>query len=155
MKNFGYLSLCLAMFITGCSDKGNNETNYASPADSSTAAAPQAKPPSKRGGTITVGDETWTFVPSTQCSVYPGNLVSIAGHAKEDESVEIVIDASDEWAGGVRVGKDGTDTSWHAVPDSIAVTIENKRVMGTASFATSSYSVEAVAEGSFDIECGY
>ena len=153
MKNLGYLSLCLAISITGCSDKNNNETNQASAADSSTATAPQAKPASKRGGTITVGDETWTFVPSMQCSVYPGNVVSIAGHAKEDESVEIVID----WGGpaGVHVGQDRTDTSWHAVKDSIELTIENMRVLGTASFATSSYSTKAVAEGSFDIECGY
>ena len=153
MKNLGYLSLCLVMSLTGCSDKGDNETNQVSTADSSTEAAPQAKPASKRGGTITVGDETWTFVPSTQCSVYPGNVVSIAGHAKEDESVEIVID----WGGpaGVHVGQDSTDTSWHAVKDSIEVTIENKRVLGTASFATTSYSNQAVAEGSFDIECGY
>lgn len=153
MKNFGYLALCLAMAITGCSDKNNNDTNQASAADSSTAAASQAKPASKRGGTITVGDEIWTFVPSTQCSVYPGNVVSIAGHAKEDESVEIVID----WGGpaGVHVGQDGTNTSWHAVNGSLKVTIENKRVFGTASFATTSYSTEAVAEGSFDIECGY
>lgn len=152
MKNFGYLSLCLAICIAGCSDKDNNENNQANAAASSTTTAPQAEPASKRGGTITVGDETWSFVPSTQCSVYPGNVVSIAGHAKEDESVEIVID----WGGpvGVRVGQDSTDTSWHAIKDSIAVTIENKRVRGTASFATNSYSTSAVAEGSFDIECG-
>ena len=153
MKNFGYLSLCLAMSITGCSDKDTNETKQASAADSSTATAPQAKPANKRGGTITVGDETWSFVPSIQCSVYPGNVVSIAGHAKEDESVEIIID----WGGpvGVRIGRDSNDTSWHAVQDSIEMTIENKRVSGTASFATSSYSTNAVAQGSFDIECGY
>lgn len=153
MKSFGYLSLCLAMSITGCSNKDNNETNQTSAAGSSTAAAAQAKPASTRGGAITVGDETWSFVPSIQCSVFPGNVVSIAGHAKEDESVEIIID----WGGpvGVHIGQDGTDTSWHAVQDSIAVTIENKRVFGTASFATTSYSSKAVAEGSFDIECGY
>ena len=153
MKKFGYLSLSLAMAIAGCGSKDNNETNQASAAESSTAKQSQTKPASKRGGRITVGDETWTFVPSTQCSVYPGNVVSIAGHAKEDESVEIIID----WGGpvGVHVGQDRTDTSWHAVPDSIEVTIENKRVMGTASFSTSIYSTEVAAEGSFDIECGY
>ena len=74
-------------------------------------------------------------------------------YAKEDESVEIIID----WGGpvGVRIGRDSNDTSWHAVQDSIEMTIENKRVSGTASFATSSYSTNAVAQGSFDIECGY
>jgi hypothetical protein len=148
MKYVVYLTLCLSVTIVGCGKKDAADTNQASAVASTTT-----KPASKRGGTVTVGEDTWTFVPSTQCSVYPGDVVSIAGHAKEDDSVEIVID----WGGpvGVHVGEDGADTSWHALRDSIQVTIDNKHVSGNASFATSSYSTTAVAEGSFNIECGY
>jgi hypothetical protein len=153
MKIFTYMALSLAIAVAGCGNANNDEAVHAIPANASTAPASDTKPEGKRGGSITVGDKTWNFVPSTQCSVYPGPVVSISGHAKEDPTVEILID----WGGpnGVQVGKDGTDTSWHAVPDSIAVAIDGQHVKGTASFATSSYSTDAVAEGSFDIECGY
>jgi hypothetical protein len=153
MKGIGFLLAFITIALTSCGGNDDAKSSPSATAQSSSGAAPASKSVSKRGGSITVGAESWTFVPSTQCSVYPGDVVSIAGHAKEDESVEIVID----WGGptGVHVGQDQTDTSWHAVADSIKLTIDDKRVSGTASFAKTSYSTNAVSEGSFDIECGY
>ncbi len=163
MKNIPYLPLCMAMAVTGCSSANDDQTrkaNNANAAGTSTAAASQpssadkANKANKRTGTITVGDETWTFVPSTQCSVYPGNVVHIDGTAKEDGSVEIVLDVMADYR-GMQVGEDGAGTSWYAVPDSLAVTIDDQHVKGTASFSMNSYSTEVAAKGSFDIECGY
>ena len=100
-----------------------------------------------KGGSITVGEDSWTLVPAIQCSVYPGDIVNIAGHAKEDDSLEIVIDYGGPT--GVRVGQ-GAD-AWHARKESIAVQIENKRVQGTATFIQHTGSEEH--PGSFDVSC--
>ena len=77
------------------------------------------------------------------------NIVSIAGHAAEDPSMEIALDFGGPT--GVRVGE-GSD-AWHAQKDSINVQIEGKRVQGTATFFQYSGSPEATQQGSFDVSC--
>jgi len=103
----------------------------------------------ERRGTVTVGEDSWILVPSVQCSIYPGNIVSIAGHAAEDESLQLVIDYGGPT--GVRVG-DGPD-AWHAQPESIKVHIEGKRIQGTATFFRYSGSPDDTRQGSFDVSC--
>jgi hypothetical protein len=114
----------------------------------------QASSSNSRGGTITVGEQTWTFVPSIQCSIYAGNLVSIAGHAAEDPSLEIVIDYTTQRGPvGVSVGADRREGSWFAVRDSLQWQIEGQQVRGTATFSEFRGGSGKSAEGSFDISC--
>lgn len=106
----------------------------------------------ERGGTITVGEESWVIVPSVQCSVWPNGVVSIAGHAATDPALEIVIDH-----GGpnqVRIGNDGDgDDNWHAVPGTIEIKIEGKHVRGTATFSRYFGGSGESRQGSFDVQC--
>ena len=110
--------------------------------------APQAA--AERGGTISIGEHNWNVVPSIQCSVFPGNVVSIAGHAAGDESVEITIDFGGP--DGVRVGE-GND-AWHARKETIEKQIEGKRVKGTATFFKYTGKPEDARQGSFEVSCG-
>ena len=105
----------------------------------------------QRGGTLTVGTDTWTIVPAIQCSIYPGGVVSIAGHAAEDPSLEIVID----WCGptGVRIGQDGSETSWFGTRDTIQMEIDGKTVRGTATFNEYSTGTGESRPGSFEVNC--
>ena len=104
----------------------------------------------ERGGAITVGDTTWQLVPAIQCSVYPGNVVNIAGHAASDPALEIVIDYNGPT--GVRIGGEGA-VSWHAIKDSLKFDIDGKRVQGSATFNTDMFGAGESAPGSFDINC--
>jgi hypothetical protein len=111
-----------------------------------------ASPAGKRGGTLTVGDDSWTLVPSTQCSIYSDSLVNIAGHAAEDPSLEIVLDYGGPT--GVRIGTVSREPWWQAVRDSIAIEIEDRRrIRGTATFEVFRNGTKESAEGSFDITC--
>jgi len=106
----------------------------------------------ERGGTITVGDESWVIVLSTQCSVYPGDVVSIAGHAASDPELEIVIDYGGP--NGARIGSDGGGSgSWHAVRETLEVEIDGKRVRGTATFSEFFGGGGESRPGSFDVQC--
>jgi len=121
----------------------------------------QASSSNSRGGTITIGEQTWTFVPSIQCSIYSGNLVSIAGHAAEDPSLEISIDYTTQRGPvGVSVGTDGRDGGWFAVKDTLQWQIEGRQVRGTATFSESRGDSgsfpggsRSSVEGSFEITC--
>lgn len=138
--------MVLALLATACGAEDGPAGSAAEPAGGS-ANAPAA---AERGGTITVGEDSWTLVPSMQCSVYPGNVVSIAGHAAEDPDLEITIDL-----GGpdqVVIGS-GRDALWHARKDTIEVTIDGKRVQGTAIFTQYSSGTGESREGSFDVSC--
>lgn len=138
------IALAASLATAGCgtdSDNGGERTG----------SAPAAK--SARGGTITVGEESWTFVPSTQCSVYPGNVVHIAGHAAEDPSLEIVIDYSpDDGYAEARVGSD-SGAGWHAMRDTLTFQIDGKHVVGSATFNVYATGTGESAQGSFEITC--
>lgn len=88
-------SLVLAALGAGCGegDGRGTTTNGATP--ETAAAGPSGAPGVSSGtnrartGVIEIGGETWTLVPAIQCSVYPGPVVSIAGHAIEYSCVGI------------------------------------------------------------------
>lgn len=145
-NSFNYfwpLVLAAALTVSGCSESGGEET----PAESS---SPQPMVAAKKGGSITVGQQTWTIIASIQCSVYGENMLNIAGHAQEDESLEIVIDL-----GGpdqVRI-VEGRDALWHAVRSSITMQVEGKRVRGTADFTKSINGGGEAVPGKWEVDC--
>jgi hypothetical protein len=103
----------------------------------------------ERGGTITVGDQTWTIV-AKFCQVHSQDVVNISGHAAEDPTLEIAIDY-----GGpnqVVVGS-GRDILWRARKETIEIQVEGKHVQGTATFNEGYASGGNSAEGSFDVNC--
>ena len=137
------LVVLLTLSLAGCGDSDAGQ-------DATPEAGAQPTPTTQRGGTITVGGSSWTIVPATQCSVYSGSVVNIAGHAAEDESLEIVIDY-----GGpnqVRIGE-GSGAIWHAVPGSIEMQIEGRRVTGSANFTEQFGGAGTPATGSWDVGC--
>jgi hypothetical protein len=109
----------------------------------------------QRGGTITVGEQVFTFVPSIQCSVYPGNVVSIAGHATEDESAEITIDYTPDGDGptGVTIGTDSRPGSWFSIGETLHFEIDGRHVRGTTTFSEYRGGNGRNEKGSFDISC--
>lgn len=141
------ITVC-AFSAFGCNADSDGKT-------SSTAEAPgaaQTAGKTSRGGTIKIGDDSWTLVPSTQCSIYPGNVVSIAGHAAEDPSIEIVIDYGGPT--GITIGEYGTEPWWQNAPDSLEVEIEGRsKFRGSATFNVFKVGSQETAEGSFDITC--
>jgi hypothetical protein len=123
--------------------------------DAADTPVAQASGSHQRGGTITVGEQVFTFVPSIQCSIYPGNVVSIAGHAAEDESTEITIDYAPDGNGptGVTIGTDGRAGSWFAIGETLHFDIDGRHVSGSATFSEYRGGNGKTAPGSFDIDC--
>lgn len=143
MRVLNFLWIALVFTMAGC-----GSADDAGGGQQASAPAPQ------RGGTITVGETTWTIVPATQCSIYPGNVVSIAGHAANDPDLEIIIDRFGEGKGGVRIGSETGDNSWHAMPDTLKFEIDGKRVRGSATFNRYFTGTGNSTMGSYDINCG-
>ncbi|MGB5448686.1 MAG: hypothetical protein WBM80_07155 [Woeseiaceae bacterium] len=102
--------------------------------DTPNAAAVPAKPGQSASvnsaGKVSVGNQSWQFAATMQCSVYNSDTVSIAGSAVSDSDIEIVFDvfASDQAALQVRVG----DKEWSGNADQFQVSVEDKSVSGTA-----------------------
>jgi hypothetical protein len=63
----------LALTGSGCGDDAGTDNQ---PATSAAAAGAAQTPSRTRGGTITIGEETRTFVASIRCSVCPNNQVN-------------------------------------------------------------------------------
>lgn len=105
----------------------------------------------RRTGTITIGETTWTIVPAIQCSVFPGNIVSIAGHASGQESTEIVID-HDPGSGlvAVRVQDESGEPDWSASGANLTFEISGNTVRGKGRFSGPS---GRTAEGTFSCVC--
>lgn len=149
--------LLLSILASACDSGGENATNQASDA----ADADLATEGESNGntGTITVGDDTWTVVPETQCSVYSGDTVAIAGHAAEDAAIEIVLD-HDPSLGLVQAYVKGPDDSphWVAGKEDISFKIDGKSVTGSGNFSVGlGAPVEEgkprEARGTFEINC--
>lgn len=124
--------------VAGCGVDNNTDGADSSPAGT-------------RGGTITVGNQAWTIVPSTQCSIYPGNVVHIAGHAAEEPALEIIIDYGGPT--GARIGSEFGANSWEAVRETLRIEIDGRRIHGAATFNQSVAGATTSAEGSFDVTC--
>ena len=147
MKRVSLVSVLLAAatFLIACDsspDVGGQQAQ---------SSANSAQPAAERGGSIKVGETTWTIVPTIQCAVFPGDVVNIAGHAASDPDLEIVIDYNGPT--GVRIGGEG-GISWYALQDTLAVKIDGKRVQGTATFNTEMSGTGQSATGIFEVNCG-
>lgn len=132
------------MGFAGCGGPGGGNGGSASPAVSQSGGQ-------ERRGTITVGEESWTIVPSISCSVYPGGIVNIAGHAAENPELEIVID----WGGPnqARIAESDSGPGWHAIRDTLNVEVDGKAVRGSATFSEYFTGTGDQAEGSFEVNC--
>ena len=153
-------SLALAAFSAGCGegDGRGTTTNGATP--ETAAAGPSGAPGVSSGtnrartGVIEIGGETWTLVPAIQCSVYPGPVVSIAGHAEGDEAIEIVIDYDAQRGPvGVRVEKSNTTPSWSAGRDDLSFEIDGSHVKGEGTFTEFVGGSSNKEQGNFDVTC--
>ena len=141
-----------AAVLIGC---GSADDAGKESAQASSQLAPQTTQPARADeprGTITVGASSWRIVPAIQCSIFPGNMINIAGYAADDPNLEIVIDYNGPT--GVRIGGEADSAvTWHAQQHTIAIQIDGKRVQGTASFNTDMSGAGASAEGSFEVDC--
>lgn len=149
--------LSLSILASACDSGGDSATNQAS--DAADADAVVESDSSRKTGTITVGDETWTVVPETQCSIYSGDVVSIAGHAAGDEAIEIVLD-HDLSLGLVSAYVKGPDDSphWVARKDDVSFEIDGKTVTGSGTFSIApgarvQEGQPREAQGTFEITC--
>lgn len=119
---------------------------------SSPGAGEGGPPAATKGGTITVGEETWTLVPAISCFIYPGGgEISIAGHAKENPELEISLD----WGGSnsVYVAESDSARGWHAIRETLEVRLDGRRVTGSATFSEYWTGTGDQQQGSFDFQC--
>jgi hypothetical protein len=150
------LAMTASLVSVSCGgDSGDGQLDSVTAQEATTAPAAQKAAPQKRqrGGTITVGEQTWTIVPSVQCGVYPGDVVAIAGHAESDKQLEIVIDNDPGGRSGVSVGSERGAVSWHAVRDTLRIEVNGKQVRGTATFSAFLGGSGATAPGEFEVNC--
>ena len=145
MQKLSVLVIILACMATGCDSGVNSQEGSSAVADS------PAKAEIERGGSITVGEQTWTIVISTQCSIYPGDIINVAGHAAEDPSLEIVIDYGGP--NGAYISNESSSTGWRALTDTLKIEIEGRNVHGSATFKSIGSGTSSSSEGSLDINC--
>ena len=140
----------IASIATGCG-QGDQAEGNASETATTPAPAP-AKAPAPVGF-IEIDGQTWNVIADVQCSVYPGPVVAIAGHAAEDEGTEIVVDFSlPDGPTGVSVVPSNGTTEWHA-ESAMNFDITGKRVRGAGYFAGSLRGAMRQAQGRFEITC--
>ena len=143
IKPFAALFVIVSM-ATGC---GRGEEA------SSSAQAPAPAPEPAPAGFIEIDGQTWTVVPDVQCSVFPGPVVAIAGHAAEDKGTKIVVDFNlPDGPTGVSVVPSNGTTEWHA-ESAMNFDITGKRVRGAGYFAGSLRGAMRQAQGRFEITC--
>ncbi len=150
----------------GCGDDDDDTTNGGTPAGQPTATteanggnddSPEpteaAGQPSggggDSGGTIRIGDESWTVVPDGQCSVFSGPVVYIWGHAAEDEDIEITIDY-DPNGDFISASIESGDGSVNWLGDDISMELDGQKLRGEGTFTSGT---GQTAEGSFEVSC--
>ncbi len=108
-----------------------------------------------QGGTITIGDQTWTIVPTIQCGNYyeQTGQVYISGVAAEDENIEISIDYDDSLkAAAVGHSQSREAPQWQANEDSgITFEVDGDTIRGSGTFIDF-LSLEE-QPGSFEVTC--
>ena len=152
MKKATVLSalIVIVSLAAACSRSDESAAGLDGSPPGQTPATPQ--PPTPHG-VIEIDGRTWNVVADVQCSVMPGPVVSIAGHADEDEAVDIVIDYNGaEGPTGVTVTKPDGTVDWTAYA-SMNFQIERKRVQGAGYFTGTTRGVQKQAEGRFDVDC--
>lgn len=146
----------IALLIAACGgdddDDSNSTPEATAPGATATSAANGGGSSGDRGGTVTIGDESWTLVPSIQCGIFPGPMVAIAGHASEDSDIEIVIDYDDESdLKGVRVQGADDEPYWTAQDDDLNYEIDGRTVRFDGTFRD--FSTGETAEGELEVSC--
>lgn len=137
--------IACVLTVTGCGGGDNPSAPAVTPAVGGSAA-----PAAERGGSITVGEQTWVIVLKS-CQVHPGPIVNVWGHAESDPELEITIDY-----GGpnqVVVGS-GRDALWHARKETLEVQVEGRSVRGSATFTENFGGSGNTVGGSFEVNCG-
>jgi len=150
MRKHLIFAVACAVVAVGCGENTEAVSNPGAAQTERAAAVPQKN---QRGGTVTVGDRTWKIIPSVQCSVYPGDVVAIAGHAESAPDLEIVIDNDPNGRSGVRIGGEGQAVSWYSVPETLQITIAGKQVQGSATFSVYFGGAGETAQGTFKVDC--
>jgi hypothetical protein len=102
---------------------------------------------------VTIGGDTWNIVASVQCSMETAQnglpVVSIAGHAEGDESIELTLDFDPRDIGLVlAVTGAGGAPSWSANTDFVTQAGAT-RISGEGTFSGGGETVE----GSFEAAC--
>lgn len=139
--------LVIVLFASGCQRTEAPESSQAQGDTLAPAAAPRP------AGTITIDGRTWTVIADVQCSVAPGPVVAIAGHAAEDKTVEITIDYNgNQGPTGASVTKPDGTVDWTAYA-SMNFQIERQRVQGAGYFTGTMRGIQKQAEGRFDVDC--
>ncbi len=128
--------------------------------ESAEATAAPTEPPTVDSETIrsvSVGDQTWKIVASVECdfdseTASPLTLISIAGHAEGDESIEIVL-AFDPRDTGLTLTVEGTggEPSWAAINETFVVRAGAISISGEGSFQIPGGG--DTTEGSFEASC--
>lgn len=137
--------VAIAALAGGCGQGAAPEPD--SSASDTAAAAPRP------AGSITIDGRKWTVIADVRCSVTAGPVVSIAGHAAEDEAVEILIDYNgNQEPTGVSVKKPDGTVDWTAYA-SMNFQIERQRVQGSGYFTGMSGGAQTQAAGQFDVDC--
>jgi hypothetical protein len=103
-----------------------------------------------RSGTFSLGAETWTFVASLQCGIFPGPIVAISGNAAEDGDVELLVDF-DEDNDLVQAAANTPEGTWLAENEDVSIEIDGSTVSGQGTFRE--FITGDTAEGSFEITC--
>lgn len=149
--------LVVATIVAGCQGQDNaSDADAAStPAARAEAPAPPEAAAPARTGRIVIGDQSWTLVPATQCSIYPGPVIAIAGHAAENEAIEISIDFDGGTGGLIQASVENPDGSlgWRSTDDSLSIGVEGGLVTGKANFTSHAGGSATTVEGTFEVNC--
>lgn len=141
------IALLLLFGISIASLSCGGEADNHSPLDQAEKKTKAAQ----KGGTITIGEQTWNVIPSRQCGIYPGPTVAISGHSAADPSIEIIIDYDPKSnLKGIRIGPEMGDQTWNAVRSSVKGEVKDKGFSGTANFRRG---YAEVSPGKFNIDC--
>lgn len=143
-------ALIAFVVTTGCADGEAPPDGEAEPETAAEAASDGSE--ETPGGTITVGNETWTIVADGQCAVHGGQLASIWGHLAEapDREVTIDFDPSNNLV-EAKIEAAGGGVLWRSGDDDIEMSIDGSTVSGEGMFAEDYGPAET--EGSFEVTC--
>jgi hypothetical protein len=151
---FGALAIVAA--AAGCQGEDSASGAAAQPANepATQAPAPARTADAARTGSIEIDGQAWNVVPAIQCGIYPGPVVAIAGHAAEDEAIEITIDYDS--GGLIQAAVENPDGSlaWRSSDGSLSVSVEGDVVTGRANFTSSAGGSTATEQGTFKVNCG-
>jgi len=153
-----WVLLVVASVTLGCqaNDSASSASDAKTPAASNDAApeAAAAGGGQVSTGTIEIGGEAWTIVPIIQCSVFPGPVASISGHAANDESIKITLDYSpgNSLVAAAVENSEGT-LNWMAMGEQVTFRVDGDHVTGEGRFTWQGPGAAREAQGKFDVRC--